>query len=310
MERYLTLVEKILSDGKEKESRTGEKTIALSGLTFEHNMSEGFPLITTRKLKFENIASQLEFYIKGITDKKWLQDRGNPYWNYWANPKKVPYGTDEETREKMIAERDLGPVYGFPQRHWGAKYGKYSENIIIDFFTLASRGFKRDPAYAIDYTGRGIDQLKRLVDRLKENPSDRRAVVSSWNPNYENEMALPPCHFAYQAHIIGEEINLAWMQRSADFIIGVPSNIAEYALWLHLLSLEIGFMPGKLTGFFVDAHIYKNHIQGTLEQLKRQPRILPHVETKDFTNMFDWNYTQSSVKNYNPHPPIRFKIAV
>src|SRR3989344_4539336 len=227
MEAYLNIVRKILSEGVRKSNRTGVDTIAIAGAMFEHDMSQGFPLLTTKKVPFRNIATELEFFIKGITDKKWLQDRKNYIWNEWAHPEKAPYGHSPEHKQHMAEERDLGPVYGFQWRHFGAEYDSHDS----------------------DYHSKGVDQLKRVVDKLKTDPHDRRMIVSAWNPLHLHKMGLPPCHYAFQVTVIDGKVNLLWNQRSVDTMLGLPFNIASYALLLHLIAKEAGLKEGKLIGF-------------------------------------------------------------
>lgn len=288
MQAYLDIVRKILDEGIRKSNRTGIDTIAIAGAMFEHDMSKGFPLLTTKNIPFRLVASELEFFIKGITDKKWLQDRDNHIWDEWCSPEIVPFGLDEETKRKMKEERELGPIYGFQWRHFGAKYCGYNA----------------------DYSGKGIDQLENLVRTLKGNPNDRRMIVTAWNPFDIDKMALPPCHYGFQVTVIDGKLNLLWNQRSVDTMLGLPFNIASYGLLLHLLAKESGFGEGKLVGFLGDVHIYENHIEGAKEQLLRDPRPLPRIETEDFSSIFDWQYKQTKVIDYRPHPTIKFQIAV
>lgn len=290
MKKYLELVKNILENGENKEDRTGVGTISIPGAMFQHNMSDGFPLLTTKKVPFRLVASELEFFIKGITDKKWLQDRDNHIWDEWCNPKKVAYGHDEETKKKMMEERELGPIYGFQWRHFGADYKSYNS----------------------DYTGQGVDQLKIIVDRLKSNPTDRRMIVSAWNPTKLDQMALPPCHYGFQVTVVKNKLNLFWNQRSVDTALGLPFNIASYALLLHLLAMQGGLEEGVLTGFLADTHIYLNHQEGLKEQLMRDPTKypLPKLKTDNFKSIYDWKFEDTQVEDYQSYPGIKFKIAV
>jgi len=290
MKAYLNIVKKIIDTGKLEETRTGIKAYTIAGAIFEHDMSKGFPLLTTKKTPLRLIASELQFFINGITDKKWLQERNNHIWDEWANPKKAPYGHDEESKKKMLEERDLGPIYGFQWRHFNAPYKNYDS----------------------DYTGQGIDQLKNVIETLKTNPRDRRMIVSAWNPLQFNEMALPPCHYAFQITVIGNKLNLLWNQRSVDTMLGLPFNIASYALLLHLLAKESGLKEGKLVGFLADVHIYENHMEGAKEQLSRDPEKypLPHIETENWKSIFDWKVEDTKVLNYQSYEKIPFEIAV
>lgn len=290
MQAYLDIVKNVLTNGQEKTDRTGTGTLAIAGAMFQHDMSKGFPLLTTKKIPFRLVASELEFFIKGITDKKWLQDRNNHIWDEWCTPIKVPYAHDEETKQKMLAERDLGTIYGWEWRHFGAIYQGYQN----------------------DYTGQGVDQLKRVVETLKTKPDSRQMVVVAWNPMDIDKVIPPYCHYAWQVTVINNRLNLFWNQRSVDVALGLPFNIASYATLLHLLAKETGLAEGILTGFLADTHIYKNHIAGLQEQLTRDPNRykLPQIKTEKFTSIFDWQYTDSEIVGYESYPTIKFDIAV
>ena len=284
MQPYTAIVRDIMVKGTLSENRTGVPAYSVPGAIFQHNMSEGFPLLTTKSVPLRLIASELEFFIKGLTDKKWLQDRNNHIWDEWCWQLKVPYGHDKETQQKMFEERDLGPIYGFQWRHFDAEYD----------------GFDKD------YSKQGIDQLENLIETLKTNPNDRRMIVSAWNPNQVDEMALPPCHYGFQVTVTDDKLNLMWNQRSVDTALGLPFNIASYGLLLHLLAKETGYEEGRLVGFLGDTHIYENHIEGLGKQLSRVPKDLPNIETENFTSIFDWEYTDSKVIGYEPHGQINF----
>jgi len=288
MKTYLDIIRNIMEKGELKHNRTGVDTIAVAGCMFEHDMSEGFPLLTTKKVPFRLIASELEFFIKGITDKNWLRNENNHIWDEWCSPDVVPYGNDEETKKKMLEERELGPIYGYQWRNFGKKY----------------QSFDKEP------TGEGVDQLKKLVDTLKTNPTDRRMIVSAWNPLDIKHMALPPCHYGFQVTVINDRLNLLWNQRSVDSALGLPFNIASYGLLLHLLAKEANLKEGKLIGFLGDTHIYVNHVDGLKEQISRTPGVLPKIETENFTSIFDWKYTDTKIIDYKSQPTIKFEIAV
>ena len=288
MEQYQQLVKKILNEGVRKENRTGVDTYSLSGEKFEHDMSKGFPLLTTKKIPYRLISSELEFFIKGITDKNWLQERNNHIWDEWCSPSIIPYGHDKETKQRMKEERDLGPIYGFQWRNFGAEYFGYDH----------------------DYSEDGIDQLKELVDKLIMDPSDRRMIVTAWNPRQIFDMALPPCHYQFQVLTRNDKLDLIWSQRSVDTMLGLPFNIASYATLLHLLAKGSGFNEGKLIGFLGDVHIYENHVEGAEEQISRETYNLPKIKTENFNSIFDWQYQDSKIIDYLSHPKINFKIAV
>ena len=288
MKAYLEIVENILNNGVLKKSRTGVDAITIPGIMFEHDMSEGFPLLTTKNVPFRLIASELEFFIKGITDKNWLIEKDNHIWDDWCSQKKVPYGHDEETKKKMKEERDLGPIYGWQWRNFGAKYDSFDKKPI----------------------GNGVDQLKNIVEMLKKDPNDRRMIVSAWNPVDLKEMALPPCHYCFQVIVVDGKLSLIWNQRSIDSALGLPFNIASYALLLHLLAKEAGLKEGRLVGFLADTHIYTNQVEGIKEQLKRKPFKLPSIRTNNFKSIFDWKYTDTEIIDYEHHPRIKFELAV
>ena len=288
MQSYLDIVRHILDTGVEKENRTGVNALTVAGAMFEHDMASGFPLLTTKAVPFRLVATELEFFMRGITDKQWLQERKNHIWDDWASPRLAAYGLDAESKQRMRDERDLGPIYGFQWRHFGAEY----------------RG------RAADHAGQGVDQLARVIATLKSNPNDRRMIVSAWNPLALPEMGLPPCHYAFQVTVINGTLNLLWNQRSVDTMLGLPFNIASYGLLLHLIARETGLREGKLVGFLADVHVYVNHVAGAREQITRVPHSLPRVETPLFSSLFDWHAEDTAVLDYQHDPKIAFEIAV
>ena len=283
--QYNDLLVKIQTEGTWKGNRTGVDCLTIAGAMFQHDMSEGFPLLTSRKLPFKSTKVELEFFIKGLRSKKWLQDRGCHYWDGWCNPKAVPYANDDATKARMAAEDDLGLIYG---TQW--------------------RDFHDPTANDMDLTS--IDQLKNLVDTLKKNPSDRRMIVSAWNPLAMSQMALPPCHYGFQVTVIGDKLNLAWNQRSVDTCCGLPANIASYALLLHLLAKEVNLKEGKLIGFLMDTHIYANHIEGVKQQLTHATHDLPTIRTEKFASIFDWDHNDTVLDNYKHSDPIKYEVSV
>ncbi|MBN2458108.1 thymidylate synthase [Candidatus Woesearchaeota archaeon] len=288
MKAYLDIIKNVLDTGIEKKDRTGTGTIAIAGTIFEHDMEQGFPLLTTKSVPLRLVASELEFFIKGITDKQWLIKRNNHIWDEWCSPEKVKYAHDPKTKKMMKDENELGPIYGWQWRHFGAGYVSHD----------------KPPK------GDGFDQLRYIVDALKNNPDDRRMILSAWNPPDLHRMALPPCHWGLQVTVLGNRLNLMWNQRSVDVALGLPFNIASYALLLHLLAKEAGLKEGKLVGFLGDTHIYSNHKEGLKEQLSREPYKLPKIKTNNFRSIFDWEYTDTEVIGYEHHPMIKFDIAV
>lgn len=288
MQEYLNIVDDVLSNGIKKEDRTGVGTIAVAGAMFQYDMAGGFPLLTTKSVPFRLVASELEFFIRGITNKEWLLRNNNHIWDEWCSPEKIPYSHDKEVQERMMSETELGPIYGWQWRHFGADYIAHDEQP----------------------RGEGVDQLANIVEVLKNNPSDRRLLVMAWNPVDIKRMALPPCHYGFQVTVLENRLNLLWNQRSVDVALGLPFNIASYGLLLHLLAKECGFEEGKLVGFLADTHVYTNHVSGLKEQLQRTPLAKPTISTEPFTSIFNWHYQHSQVENYQHHPKIPFEIAV
>jgi thymidylate synthase len=284
MKSYLNILENILVNGKWKNNRTGIDTKSITGSMFEHDMSTGFPLLTSKFVSLKTVAVELEGFIKGITSKKWFQDRKCHIWDDWCNPQVVPYGNDEATKAKMKAEDDLGLIYGSQWR---------------DF---------RDPD--MHTKGDGIDQLKTIVNKLKTNPTDRRMICMAWNPLALDYQALPPCHYSWQVLSDGATLDLLWSQRSCDFGLGAPYNIASYALLLKLLAKEVGMKEGKLIGFLADTHIYRNQIEGVTEQLNRETHDLCSVDIPNFTSIYDWNYMDLEIKNYKHSGVLKLPLAV
>jgi len=291
MRSYLNLVQRILDTAVDKGDRTLTGTISLRGAAeIAHDMERGFPLLTTKKMPFKMIAVELEGFLKGITDKRWYQDNGCSIWDEWCSPSKVPYGTDPETKRRMKEERDLGPFYGFQWRHFGADYGGYDK----------------------DYSGKGVDQLAKRLSWLKKDINTRRALVSAVNPEYEDEMALFPCHDSFHIKVVDNKVDVTWRQRSVDTFLGLPFNIASYGLLLHLVAKELGQGEGILTGHLDDTHLYINHLDAAREQVKREPYALPRIETPDFKSLFEWDHTQTRIieGTYKFHPKISAQVAV
>ena len=267
-------LELILTKGYKKEDRTGTGTISFPGVMIRHDMSDGYPLLTLRKVPFKSAAIELEGFIKGITSKKWYKERGCNYWNQWCNPQEVAYGTDDDTKKKMEECDDLGKIYGY---QW--------------------RNFK------------GVDQLKNIVNTLKKDTNNRRMVCSAWAPDQLNEMALPPCHFAWQVNVTDGKLNLFYYMRSVDFVLG--NDLNTYGLLLHLLAKESNLKEGMLVGFFADAHIYLNHIDGIKELLNRNATgKLPNIKTDSFKSIYDWQYNDTILLDYEPLPSVKFNVAV
>lgn len=311
MKQYLDILQDVLQNCKNwRDNRTGIPDIGDAGKMFKHNMADGFPLLTTKQMGLKNIATELEFFIKGYTDKKWLQDRKCYIWNQWGRPSKVeeeyniklaklenPTDADKIQLHNDIAdkERDLGPIYGFQWRHFNGEYRWNPDN----------------PADNVNPDNPGVDQMQNVVDKLHTNPTDRRMLVSAWNPQAISDMALPPCHFEHQVIVRDGCLSLLWSQRSCDMFLGVPYNIASYALLLLLYAKEGGYKPGYLIGSLADTHIYKNHVIPVMKQLRNKPYPLPTVEIPDenWNGIFNWKATDFVLKNYVHHEKITAEVA-
>jgi thymidylate synthase len=315
MKQYLDILDNCLTNGTKSDNRTGIPTIRIPwGATFEYNMQNGFPLLTTKKMGLKNIATELEFFIKGYTDKKWLQDHKCHIWDEWANKdawmplyekKKaelIKFNEWSPEKEKITKERamtetyDLGPIYGWQWRHHGGEYKWNSEK----------------PEQNFNPKKPGVDQLAKVIETAKKNSTDRRLIVSAWNPSDQDEMALPPCHIMHQILIHNGKLNLIWTQRSCDMFLGVPYNIASYALLLMLYAKELGYKPGVLRGELHDVHIYENHIDQVKEQLSRKPNKLPTVEIPDnnWNGLLNWSAEDGFVlKDYVCHSALKGEVA-
>jgi thymidylate synthase len=284
---YGQVVDKILQEGKRKSNRTATDTLSVSGCMLEYPMQNGFPLLSTKKMAWKTIRVELEGFIRGVTSKAWFQERGCKIWNEWCSPAKVPYGHDEATLAAMAAEEDLGPIYGFQWRNFNGRY---------------------DPEAAA-FSG-GIDQLQRAIQELKSNPNSRRIIVNSWNPQQLDEMALVPCHYSYQLLCNDGVLDLLWNQRSCDVFLGIPFNIASYALLLELIAKECEMKAGKLIGFLGDAHIYVNHLDQLEEQMNRNPFAPPTLKLEGYDSIFDWEWKHATLDGYQCHSAIKGEVAV
>lgn len=281
--QFSQILSEVLLFGEKKEDRTGVGTISYAGAMIRHDMAEGFPLLTLRKIPFKPAAVELEGFINGITSKKWYKERGCNWWNQWCSPEKVAYASDPATIAKMAEEDYLGPIYGAQMRNF------------------------EDPSEP-RFLG-GVDQLKFIVDELKTNQNSRRMVVSYWNPLANDSMALVPCHYSWQVNVLNGKLNLFYIMRSVDFILG--NALQTYGLLLHLLAKESGLKEGMLIGHYNDVHVYLNQILGAKQILNRNKDInCPKIKTDNFSSIFDWKHSDTSILNYNPQEAIKFDVAI
>ena len=300
--QYQELLQEILDNGTEKEDRTGTGTISLFGKQIKHNMKEGFPLLTTKKVYFDGIVTELLWFLKGDTNIKWLIEKNCNIWtgdaykkylNRFLGHEDVPsidWFSSEIVENEEFAKKfgDLGPLYGKQWTDWG---GWFSESHGNSDGTL---GFHFN----------GIDQIQILIDTLKSDPNSRRLMVNSWNVGELDQMTLPPCHYGFQCYVKDEKyLSLMWNQRSVDTFLGLPFNIASYGLLLEIIAKEVNMVPHELIGNLGDVHLYKNHIEQAKEQLTRKPYPLPKF-TLLHCNRKEGNMVHE-LEDYLYHPSIK-----
>jgi len=274
MKQYHDLLRHVLKHGSGKSDRTGTGTLSVFGYQMRFDLSEGFPMVTTKKLHLKSIIHELLWFLKGDTNIGYLQENGVRIWNEWAD-----------------ANGDLGPVYGHQWRNWNSE---------------------------------GIDQIQQLVQNLRQNPDSRRMLVSAWNPGVlpdtsrsfsenvaKGKAALPPCHAFFQCYVAEGKLSCQLYQRSADIFLGVPFNIASYALLTLMLAQVCGYAPGEFIHTFGDAHIYNNHLEQIRLQLSREPRPLPQMKLNpEVRELLDFTYGDFTLVGYHPHPAIKGQVAV
>ena len=264
MQQYLNLLEHVLETGTDRGDRTGTGTRSVFGHQMRFDLSQGFPVVTTKKLHLRSIIIELLWFLRGDTNIGWLKDNGVSIWDEWA---------DENG--------DLGPVYGYQWRSWPASNGD------------------------------AVDQIANLVRDLKQNPNSRRHLVSAWNPALVDDMALPPCHCLFQFYVADGKLSCQLYQRSADIFLGVPFNIASYALLTQMLAQVCDLEVGEFIHTFGDAHIYHNHFEQARLQLSREPLALPTMKINpDVKDLFEFTYEDFELVDYESHPHIKAPVAV
>ena len=264
MRQYLNLMQHVLEHGTKKEDRTGTGTLSVFGYQMRFNLSEGFPLLTTKKLHIKSIIYELLWFLRGDTSIKYLQEHGVNIWNEWA---------DECG--------NLGPVYGAQWRSWSTA------------------------------DGRSVDQISGVIEQIKSNPDSRRLIVSAWNVGEIPKMALPPCHLLFQFYVANGKLSCQLYQRSADIFLGVPFNIASYALLTLMIAQVCGLQAGEFVHTLGDTHLYSNHIEQARLQLTREPLALAQMRINpSIKSIFDFEYSDFELVNYNAHPHIKAEVAV
>ncbi|WP_019241881.1 thymidylate synthase [Bacillus massilioanorexius] len=314
MKQYLELCEHVLQNGVKKEDRTGTGTISTFGYQMRFNLQEGFPLLTTKRIPFRLIASELLWFIKGDTNIKYLLQHNNNIWNEWAFKKWVesdsyrgPDMTDFGLRSQ--ADEQFNKQYE-EQMAFFIQEVLNNDEFAAEFGELGDVYGKQWRAWKTT-SNDTIDQLKNVIETIKSNPDSRRLIVSAWNPEDIPTMALPPCHTLFQFYVIEGKLSCQLYQRSGDVFLGVPFNIASYALLTHLIAHECGLEAGEFIHTLGDAHIYSNHIEQVNIQLDREPKELPKLQlSNNFSSVFDCEMEDISIEGYQPHPAIKAPVAV
>ncbi|HWV49945.1 MAG TPA: thymidylate synthase [Microbacterium sp.] len=261
---YEDLLREVLETGTHKDDRTGTGTISVFGRQLRFDLSQGFPLITTKRVHFKSIAYELLWFLRGDSNVRWLQDNGVTIWDEWAD-----------------ASGDLGPVYGVQWRSWPTPDGGH------------------------------IDQLADVIEQIRQSPDSRRLIVSAWNPADIPDMALAPCHALFQFYVADGRLSCQLYQRSADLFLGVPFNIASYALLTQMIAHQVGLEPGDFVWTGGDCHIYDNHVEQVREQLTREPYPYPTLRfARKPESVFDYAFDDFVIEDYQHHPPIRAAVAV
>ncbi|WP_250163270.1 thymidylate synthase [Psychrobacter sp. WY6] len=277
---YLDLLHLVLTEGTEKGDRTGTGTLSHFGAQLRFNLADGFPLLTTKKVHFKSIVYELFWFLSGSTHVDYLQANGVRIWNEWS--------TAEQTARFNRPAGDLGPVYGHQWRNYGASQ-------------------REDGSYNND----GVDQIAQVIEQIKTNPNSRRLIVSGWNPCEADQVALPPCHTLFQFFVADNKLSCQLYQRSADLFLGVPFNIASYALLTHMVAQVCGLEVGEFIWTGGDCHIYQNHREQVELQLTRELYKLPTLTLNpDVKDIFAFKYEDISVDGYESHPAIKAKVAV
>lgn len=298
MKQYLDLLQKIMDEGVDKGDRTGVGTRSVFGAQARFDLSEGFPLLTTKKVFLKGIIHELIWFVRGDTNIKYLVDNGVRIWNEW------PY-------QKYLEANGLAEKYPKYTPEWEEKMKEFVENVKNDD-DFAKKWGDLGPVYGKQWRDfGGVDQLKDVIERIKTRPDDRRMIVSAWNPPEIPKMALPPCHLLFQFYVADGKLSLQMYQRSCDTFLGVPFNIASYSLLLMMVAQVTGLKPGTFVHVYGDLHLYSNHFDQVKEQLSREPRKLPTMKINpQVKNIEDFVFEDFTLEGYDPHPAIKAPIAV
>lgn len=287
MHQYLDLLRLLKEQGKEKGDRTGTGTYSVFGHQMRFDLSKGFPLLTTKKVHFRSIAIELLWFLKGDTNVKYLQDNKVTIWDEWA--------TAEQTARFGRPEGELGPVYG----HQWRNFGEITETVQIGF---------KEQTHVIR---KGFDQISWVINEIKNNPNSRRLIVTGWNPQEAGDVALPPCHTLFQFFVHNKQLSCQLYQRSSDCFLGLPFNVASYALLTHMVAQVCDLEVGDFVWTGGDVHLYKNHMEQVELQLTREPLPLCQLKLNpEIKNIFDFKYEDIELVDYQSHPAIKAPVAV
>ena len=272
MKQYHDLLSEILNKGVLRDDRTGVGTYSVFGRQVRFDLNAGFPLVTTKKVHFKSVVVELLWFLRGDTNVRYLNDRGVSIWNAWADK-----------------DGNLGKVYGEQWRKWKTYHEQDDGSV----------------------TSSVVDQISQVINNIRRDPTSRRLVVSAWNVSDLDKMALVPCHTLFQFYVSDGKLSCQMYQRSCDFFIGAPFNIASYALLTHMIAQVCDLQVGEYIHTFGDLHLYKNHVNQAITQLAREPRPLPRLELNpSIKNIDDFKYEDIKLIGYNPHPPIKAEVAV
>ena len=301
MKQYLDLLKDILENGNEREDRTGVGTISVFGRQIRFDMQKGFPIVTTKTVFFRSVVSELLWFLEGSTNEHRLAEIRNekPYNELTEKERKTIWTLNAENQGVALGYKDgeLGPVYG---KQW-CKWKKIIIEPMRDFFA----SFCGNTFRTVE-----INQIENIIKEIKENPTSRRLLVSAWNVAELEEMALPPCHYAFQFYVDGDKLSLMWNQRSVDSFLGLPFNVASYGLLLHIIAKLTNKIPHELIGNLGDVHIYKNHLDVVKEQIKRTPHKLPTLKMPEIKSLEGLKTSDFTLENYEHEETLKGQMAV
>ncbi len=298
MKQYLDLMQYVLDNGTKKEDRTGTGTLSVFGRQMRFNLEEGFPLLTTKRVHHKAIIHELIWFIRGDTNIKYLVENDIKIWNEW------PF-------QKYLQTNNLEQEYPKYSDAWQKKLLEFIDQIKKDP-VFAQKWGDLGPVYGKQWRNfNGVDQLKNIIERIKTKPHDRRLIITAWNPAEVDNMALPPCHCLFQFYVNDEKLSCQLYQRSCDIFLGVPFNIASYALLTMMVAQATNLKPGDFIWTGGDIHLYLNHLNQVKEQLSREPKPLPIINLNPrVKSLFDFKYEDFELNNYNPHPAIKAPVSV